>query len=192
MKGRYYMKILETERLTLRKLNQTDAERIEELAGDYDVAKTTLNIPHPYPKGGATEFISKVLHAEENGTIIIFAIIEKETDDLIGLININLTPTHERGELGYWIGKTYWGNGFGTEAAKAILSLGFESLNLNKIFARAITTNPGSWRIMEKIGMTHEGTLKQHGKRWGQYFDLVYYGFLKEDYLERYNNQKEK
>jgi RimJ/RimL family protein N-acetyltransferase len=178
------MKTIGTERLTLRPLNQRDAERIEELAGDYDVAKTTLNIPHPYPEGGAVEFIDKVLHAEKNGTIIIFAVIDRTTNHLIGLININLTLAHERGELGYWIGKPYWGKGYGTEAAKAILSLGFGTIKLNKIFARAITSNPGSWRIMEKIGMTYEGTLKQHETRWGQYFDIVYYGMLLEDYLE--------
>ena len=178
------MKTIETERLILRKLNQTDTERIEKLAGDYDVAKTTLNIPHPYPRGGAVDFIEKVLHAEKNETIIIYAIIDKESGLLIGLININLTLAHERGELGYWIGKPYWRKGYGTEAATAIVSLGFGKLHLNKIFARAVITNPGSWRIMEKIGMTHEGTLKQHETRWGEYFDLVYYGMLKEEYHE--------
>src|SRR5690625_269386 len=179
------MKSIETECLMLRKLNQTDADRIEELAGDYDVAKTTLNIPHPYPKGSAKDFIESTLLAEDNGELITYAVVKKKANHLIGIISIKLTSTHEHGELGYWIGKPYWGKGYGTEAAKAIVAFGFDGLYLNKIFARAITTNPGSWRIMEKVGMTHEGTLKQHETRWGQFFDLVYYGILKEEYEQR-------
>lgn len=179
------MRSIETERLFLRKLTQTDADRIEELASDYDVAKTTLNIPHPYPKGGAKDFIERTLRAEDNGKLHTYAIVKKKENNLIGIIGINLTPTHKRGELGYWIGKPYWGNGYGTEETKAIVTLGFETLHLQKIFARAITTNLGSWRIMEKVGMTHEGTLKQHETRWGQFFDLVYYGILKEEYEQR-------
>src|SRR5690554_1828742 len=116
------MKTIETERLILRKLNQTDAERIEKLAGDYDVAKTTLNIPHPYPKGSAKDFIERTLLAEDNGELITFAIVKKKANHLIGIIGINLTLAHERGELGYWIGKPYWGKGYGTEATTAILS----------------------------------------------------------------------
>jgi len=179
------MKSIETERLFLRKLTQTDADRIEELAGDYDVAKTTLNIPHPYPQGGAVDFIERILLAEVDGKSVTYAIVKKRTNQLIGIIGINLTPTHKRGKLGYWIGKPYWSEGYGTEATNAIVTLGFETLYLHKIFARAITTNPGSWRIMEKVGMTHEGTLKQHETRWGQFFDLVYYGILKEEYEQR-------
>src|SRR5690625_3207645 len=180
-----YMKSIETERCILRKLTQTDADRIEELAGDYDVAKTTLNIPHPYPEGGAVDFIERTLLAEGDGKSITYAIVKKRTNLFIGIIGINLTSTHKRGELGYWIGKPYWNKGYGTEATNAIVTLGFETLHLHKIFARAITTNPGSWRIMEKVGMTHEGTLKQHETRWGQFFDLVYYGMLKEEYEQR-------
>ena len=176
------MKTLETDRLILRSLNQADAEKIEELAGDYDVAKTTLNIPHPYPKGSAKSFIEHSLQVVEKGELYTYAIVKKKTERLIGIIHINLTPAHERGELGYWIGKPYWGKGYGTEAARAIISFGFETLDLNKIHATAMTSNPGSWRIMEKLGMAHEGTLKQHMVRWEKYFDVAYYGILKGDY----------
>src|SRR5690625_6681444 len=153
----------------LRKITQTDADINDELAGDNDVAKTTMNIPHPYPQGGAVDFIERILLAEVDGKSVTYAIVKKRTNQLIGIIGINLTPTHKRGKLGYWIGKPYWSEGYGTEATNAIVTLGFETLYLHNIFARAITTNPGSWRIMEKVGMTHEGTLKQHETRWGQF-----------------------
>ncbi|GLC89291.1 GNAT family N-acetyltransferase [Lysinibacillus piscis] len=176
------MTTLATERLLLRPLMAEDSDRIEELAGDYEVAKSTLNIPHPYPKGAAIQFIESMLNAEKNNTIIMFAIIEKESQLLIGLINLNLSAPYRRGELAYWIGKAYWGIGYGTEAAQALLTYGFHHLQLNKIFAASFTANPGSWRVMEKIGLKYEGTLKQHVARFGQFHDLAYYGLLKEEF----------
>jgi len=177
--------MLQTKRLILRSPTLNDADRIEELASDYDIAKTTLNIPHPYPKGSAVEFINHVLDKEKEGTIKIYAVIKKELDALIGLINININPAHEHGELGYWIGKPYWGNGYGTEAARAVVDFGFTHLNLHKIFARASAQNPGSWRIMEKLGMIYEGEQRQHYIRFGKYIDIVCYGILKTEYEMR-------
>lgn len=176
---------LETNRLTLRPLNLSDAARIEQLAGDYDVAKTTLNIPHPYPSGAAEPFINSMLEAEKDGRVVIFAICEKSSEDLIGIMNISISAMHNRGELAYWIGKPYWGKGYGTEAAQVLLSYGFEQLELHKIFAEAYTSNPGSWRIMEKIGLVYEGTLRQHVYRFGQYHDLAFYGMLRDEYRQR-------
>jgi len=176
------MEKLETKRLLLRRLTTDDSERIEELAGDYDVAKSTLNIPHPYPKGSAIQFIESMLSAEKNNKIVMFAITEKESQLLIGLININLSEPYKRGELAYWVGKQYWGKGYGTEAAKALLEYGFNQINLNKIFAASFTSNTGSWRIMEKVGLKYEGTLKQHVARFGQFYDVAYYGLLKEEF----------
>lgn len=173
---------LVTERLILRKLEATDAYRIEKLAGDHEVAKTTLNIPHPYPEGSAVAFIHSALESERTGKLITRAIIEKETNELIGLMAISIHSTFNRGELAYWVGKPYWGQGYGTEAAKAVLQYGFKVLELNRIYAQSFTTNPGSWRIMEKIGLKYEGTLRQHVSRFGQYYDLAQYGILKEEF----------
>lgn len=176
------MNTLETERLLLRPLTSDDSDRIEELAGDYDVAKSTLNIPHPYPKGSAVQFIESILTSEKNNKIAMFAITLKDTQLLIGLANLNLAASYKRGELAYWVGKQYWGKGYGTEAVEALLEYGFNQLNLNRIFAASFTSNPGSWRVMEKIGLKYEGTLKQHVARFGNYYDLAYYGLLKDEY----------
>ncbi|MHA6252775.1 GNAT family N-acetyltransferase [Oceanobacillus sp. CAU 1775] len=176
------MKRLETERLLLRPVTIADADRIEELASDYEVAKSTLNIPHPYPKGSAVQFIESIHQAEKNNKIIMFAITEKDSQQLIGLINLNLSLPYKRGELAYLIGKPYWGKGYGTEAARSLLAYGFNHLKLNKVFAASFTSNPGSWRIMEKIGLKYEGTLKQHVARYDQFYDLTYYGLLKEEF----------
>lgn len=169
---------LSTERLSLRKLKLSDAKQIEELAGDYEVAKTTLTIPHPYPEGSAVIFIQNMLDSET------YAIIHKESNQLIGMMTLKIHPTYQRGELGYWVGKSFWGKGYGTEAARALVQYGFESLQLHKIYAQAFTTNPGSWRIMEKLGLKYEGTLRQHVYRFGEFYDLAQYGLLRQEYLE--------
>ncbi|MFT4416268.1 GNAT family N-acetyltransferase [Fredinandcohnia humi] len=176
------MRLLETERLILRTLTIEDADRVEELASEYDIAKTTLNIPHPYPEGSAKTFIESVLLAEEKDNVAFFAIIDKESSSLIGIINLGNIPVHKRGELAYWIGKPYWGKGYGTEAANKVIEFGFEQMELNKIFAASFTDNPGSWRIMEKIGMKHEGTLRGHVIKWDKSLDLHYYGILRDEY----------
>ncbi len=95
---------------------------------------------------------------------------------------ISINSTFNRGKLAYWVGKPYWGQGYGTEAAKALLQYGFEVLQVNRIYAQSFTTNPGSWRIMEKIGLKYKGTLRQHVLRFGDYHDLAQYGILKEEF----------
>lgn len=175
------MQTLETERLILRPLTTEDSDRVEELAGNYEVAKTTLNIPHPYPKGSAETFILSVIEGEKKGTIFLRGMIDKNTKQLIGVVSIHINSNFDRGELGYWVGHEYWGKGYGTEAAKCLVDYGFNNLKLNKVYAIAYTSNPGSWRIMEKIGLKYEATLKQHVKRFGSYYDLVYYSLFRKD-----------
>jgi ribosomal-protein-alanine N-acetyltransferase len=175
-----------TERLILRPIAIEDSNSIESLASDYQVAKSTLTIPHPYPKGSAFHFIKSMHRAEREGRIQIYSILSKEAGTLIGIINISLRKEYERGELAYWIGKPYWGKGYGTEAAKEVIRIGFEERGLNRIFAASFTDNPGSSRIMEKIGMKHEGVLRQHVMKEGKYKDLTYYSILKSEF---HNNQ---
>ncbi|WP_100011323.1 GNAT family N-acetyltransferase [Lentibacillus sediminis] len=176
------MRRYETERLTVRDIELDDAGLIEKYASDYDLAKTTLNIPHPYPKGSAKEFVTASLQAQEEGKLLILAVTVKPENEFIGLINLNINKVFNRAELGYWIAKPFWGKGFGTEAAKEIVRVGFEELKLNRIYAQAFTTNPGSYRIMEKVGLKHEGILKEHVKRNGDYFDIKVYGMTKSEY----------
>ncbi|KAB2336054.1 GNAT family N-acetyltransferase [Cytobacillus depressus] len=177
------MEILDGDRIILRSLSLDDAEMIERYASDYELAKTTLNIPHPYPKGSAKAFVANVLEEETEGRNVTFAIVGKEDHNLIGLIGLRPVKAYRRGELGYWIGKPFWGNGYGTEAAKLVIKYGFEALNLNRIYAAAFTSNPGSWRIMEKCGMKHEGIFRHHVIKEGKPLDLTYYSILKEEYF---------
>ena len=172
----------ETDRLILRRLQDNDARSISMLAGDYDVAKMTLNIPHPYPGGAATEFINRSKHAWDNHERYAFAIVLKATGTFMGVIGLIPEIRHRRAEVGYWIGKPHWGKGFMTETLKRIIQFGFEDLDLNRIQAGYIFDNPASGRVMEKVGMQLEGTFRQYAIRDDQPFDISYRAILREEY----------
>ena len=81
-------------------------------------------------------------------------------------------------ELGYWIGKPYWNKCYASEAAKAILRFGFKELNLHRIHAHHLSRNPASGKVLQKIGMQHEGCLRHHIRKWGKFEDMEMYGIL--------------
>ena len=175
--------VLKTERLILRPFTLEDAPEVQRLAGDKDIADTTLFIPHPYEDGMAEEWIGKHQDEFDRGEVITFAIVHRKHKFLVGAIGLSEIKRHdETASMGYWIGKPYWNQGYCTEAAKAVLKYGFEVLNLNKIHAHHFKRNPASGKIMQKIGMKHEGCLRQHIKKWGKFEDLEAYGILKEEF----------
>jgi [ribosomal protein S5]-alanine N-acetyltransferase len=170
---------IETDRLLLRPFQMADADDVQRLAGDRAVADTTLNIPHPYEDGLAERWISNHRDWFEHREQAVFAITLRSNGTLIGTIGLRIDPADERAELGYWIGKPYWNQGYCTEAARAILDFGFQQLGLNRIFAHHFARNPASGRVMQKLGMAHEGRLPQHIKKWNAFEDLELYGVLK-------------
>jgi len=172
---------LETKRLILRPFVLNDAKEVQRLAGDKAVADTTLNVPYPYLDGMAEQWISTHQSKFEAGEVVNFAIILCESKVLVGAIGLGIEKRFDHAELGYWIGRPYWNQGFCTEAGQSILAYGFTSLNLNRIFAHHLARNPASGRVMQKLGMSKEGLCRQHIKKWDKYEDIVLYGILKQD-----------
>lgn len=172
---------LRTARLLLRPFALADAPRVAALAGDREVAATTLRIPHPYDAQMATEWIDGLAPAYGAGELANFA-VTTAADGVIGSIGLSLHLDHRRGELGYWIGKPYWGQSYVTEAAREILRYGFGSLGLRRIHAHHMTMNPASGTVLKKLGMRHEGILRQHTLKWDQFHDVECYGILAEEF----------
>lgn len=175
--------LIHTRRLILRPFKHSDGHRVRFLAGDKNIAATTLNIPHPYPEGLAEEWIAT--HEDEfiRKKSVILAVCLKSEDVLIGAVGLILKPEHDLGELGYWIGMPYWNNGYCTEACQALMEYGFKKLKLNKIFANYFKGNEASGKVMQKLGMKHEASFRQHVKHRGEYKDLFTYGILKEEFV---------
>lgn len=173
---------METKRLRLRPFLFTDAPRVALLAGDRRVAFTTSSMPHPYEESMALEWIKQHERYRAEGSQFIYAVETKEDTTLIGAAGLIVVPEHRQAELGYWIGVPYWGKGYATEAAGELLKAGFEMLSVDKIFSRHYGINPASGRVLEKIGMTPEGRLREHFIRFEVAQDLVYYGMLRSEF----------
>lgn len=176
---------LETERLILRALTPEDAPRIAELAGAREISLTTMTVPHPYTHDDAVDFINGARHAMIQDEQATFAITLKPQGAMIGCIGVGNDRRHQRGELGYWMGVPYWGKGYTSEAARRVVQFAFEDLGLNRVYASYFTHNPASARVMQKIGMTYEGTLRQHYRRWDEYKDAGFYGIIREEYFRQ-------
>ena len=131
---------LETTRLTLRPFTVTDASDVQRLAGEREIASTTLNIPHPYEEGMAEQWIATHQERYEKGELVNFAIILRADQALIGAIGLQLTQQQASAELGYWIGKPFWNRGYCTEAAQAVVRYGFDVLGLNRLHAAYFKT----------------------------------------------------
>ena len=175
---------LRTERFLLRPFTLKDADDVAALVGHKDIASTTLRIPHPYDREMAVEWIRAHEQRLVLETGVVFAAVSADSDTLVGSIGLSIDKEFRRAELGYWIGKPYWNQGYATEAASAVIKYGFNELGLNRIYASHLVRNPGSGRVMEKIGMIFEGCFRQHILKWGRFEDLNYYAILRQDFLE--------
>lgn len=175
---------IETERLMLRPFTLADAADVQRLANDPAIADTTLHIPYPYPDGAAESWINTHRERWENGLGIVCAVTLRASGELVGAISVlGISRDHLRGEMGYWIGQRYWGNGYCTEAARGLIRFCFEEMALHRIIATHVARNPASGRVMVKAGMRCEGTLREHVRKQGVYEDLLTYGILAQDAL---------
>lgn len=174
-------RIIETDRLILRLFKEIDAPEVIRLCNNYNIYKNTLYLPYPYLKEDALNWIKNHVENFKQEKSFEFAITDKLTGKLYGAIALSNQSKFDNGELAYWIGEEYWGNGYATEAAKAVLQFAFMEKGYHKVFARYFDVNQASGRVMEKIGMKKEGTLKEHVKKDNEYMDLIYFGILKDE-----------
>lgn len=173
---------LETERLLLRPFVMADAADVTRIVGDRELAADTLNIPHPYEPGMAEAWIATHADGVHRTSPVVYAVTDRGTGALVGAVGLMLDAPHRRAELGYWVARERWGDGVCTEAARAVLEYGFGVLGLERIHAHHFSRNPASGRVMQKLGMQHEGTLRGHVVKWDRREDIECYGILREEF----------
>jgi RimJ/RimL family protein N-acetyltransferase len=172
---------LTTDRLVLRPLAPGDAPTVQRLAGEKDIAATTRLIPHPYPPGMAEQWITTLPELYQRAEMINWG-IAMDGGLLLGTIRLTLNPVDNHAEMGYWVGKPYWNNGYCTEAARAVVAYGFEKLDLERIYANYLARNPASGRVLAKLGMVQEGLLRRHRRKFGRYEDLIVCGLMRSEW----------
>jgi [ribosomal protein S5]-alanine N-acetyltransferase len=172
---------IRTRRLSLRPFTLADAGEVQRLGGDAEVSATALHVPYPMDLDAAVSWIRSHSAEYGAGTLAAFAIASAREGSLFGTVGLMIEPEHARAELGYWLGKPFWGRGYATEAATEVLRFGFEELHLRRIHANHLAGNPASGRVLEKVGMSPEGCLRQHAWHRGAFHDVVMYGIVRPD-----------
>lgn len=147
---------LETERLLLRPPGRSDAAAIAALIGEWDVAKNLGRVPYPYSEADAHKFFDRLDARLADQLDLTLGITLKTDGAYIGGCGVHL---REKGdfEVGYWIGKPYWGNGYATEAALAVLHAAFANLQFDKLTAGYFFDNPASGHVLKKLGFLPDG-----------------------------------
>jgi len=134
--------------LILRPPRPCDISSITTWLGDYDVARMTARVPHPYNEGDAEAFLAR---AEKHR----FVIQRKGDLMFLGMIGLDAENGHE---FGYWLGKPFWGFGYATEAAHRLVTYAFEALGLETVHAGWFYDNPASGHVLAKLGARHNGS----------------------------------
>jgi len=143
--------VLETERLTLRRPTLADVKAIARLANDRRIAENTRRLPHPYSQDHAVAFVRAMANDKSETAFLI-----ENNHTPVGMVGVNWREP-EAPELGYWLGVEYWGQGFATEAARAVIDFTFEEFDIEHLMSGARVANPTSRNILEKCGFQWNG-----------------------------------
>jgi 8-oxo-dGTP diphosphatase len=178
-----------TERLRLRPLTVADAPEVVRLVDDFEVARYTATIPYPYDLKMALDFIATPEAApdaaarfiDDPEAALVLAIAKKDNDQLLGCVGLQKTP--EGPELGYWIGREHWRQGYASEAAGRLVRLAFENFALPELIASAVTVNDASHRVLEKIGFTICGTGEIHSRAQNSHLPVIHRRLKRNDWL---------
>jgi len=140
---------LEGNQINIRKLKRSDAFSIQRNAKDYDISRYT-KIPHPYTIKNAEDFVRYTHRMSRKKKAFELGIELKETKEIIGMMSfMNIDYKSKNAEIGYWLGKKYWGRRIMKEAVKLLLDFGFKRLKLVKVYARVMHPNiasSSSWK----------------------------------------------
>ncbi len=174
-----------TPHVQIEPLEMKHAPFIQRYASDAAVAATTT-LPHPYPENGGVEFVKYCQSRWEKGVSFTYAVMDG--DDFVGACGVEIDKRGREGqpEIGYWIGKPFWGRGYGYAAARAVLTRVFSEQDWQYVIARSLTHNPASIRILEKCGFQSTGEEEEDSRGTTAFFIVK-----KEDY-ERIDQAEEK
>lgn len=177
---------IETERLVLRRFECIDAQSVfDHWLSDERVTDNRIKPAHK-KVSETVERLDRIVSQYDSKEFCCWAIELKTSGELIGEIDLyGFNKATENCEVSYSLGYNWWNQGYGTEALRAVVEFGFRHMHVHKISAAHNTDNPASGKIMRKVGMEQEGTIKHMIRNAkNQYKDCAVYGLLKEDYLK--------
>ncbi|WP_456273312.1 GNAT family N-acetyltransferase [Bacillus sp. AK031] len=174
---------LKNERIYLREFIESDWVGVHNYASQDIVSK--YQVWEPNSKEDSKEFVNQILidKSKSPRTRYVYAIILKETDEMIGAGESNVRDSlNKSGDVAYIINPKYWGKGLATDVAKILIRFGFEDLNLHRIFAYCNPENLGSKKVLEKAGLTQEGRLRENLLMKDGWRDSLIYSILENEW----------
>ncbi|NWK67527.1 GNAT family N-acetyltransferase [Bacillus paramycoides] len=181
----YEQSNLESERLILTQVQHSHVDDLFEVYSDSEAAIYVPREVHK-TKEETHSLLENMLVTIREGKALIWSIMLNDKQKVIGTCGIWLMP-HNSASIGAVISPVYWGKGFIVEALEKLIEVGFQELSLNRIEGRCDVKNVDSERVMQKLKMSYEGTLRQSVKINNTYSDSKIYSLLKQeyDYLEK-------
>jgi ribosomal-protein-alanine N-acetyltransferase len=162
-------------------MHPADAESMHAYASDSEVARHMLWEPHESLRD-SENFLRFVRERYARGDPAGWGLEERETGRFIGTCGMQAWRSeHSRAELGYVLARERWGRGLMTEAVAAVVEFGFDRIGFNRLEARCLDGNAASARVLEKVGMTREGTSRSSHFVGGAFLNLHHYAMLRED-----------
>jgi len=177
------MDLLQTERLILRELQSSDADRVHHYANESDINRYLIFGDLATTKG-AQNYVRRAIEnasREETDQRLSFklAILLKPERDFIGSCWLDINDKgNRRATIGYFIDNRYWGKGYATEAARSLIKFGFKDLGLHRVEATCDAEHNATRRVLEKAGMKREAILRQHRKRRQTWADSCLYAII--------------
>ena len=169
---------LRTSRLLLRPYRLTDADDVYEYAKDPEFARDLTDaFPRPYERSHADEFVAGRLLASWDTNPTFAIVLEGK---VIGGINLRIDKKRGTAGMGYAIAREHWGKGITLEVGRSVIAQAFQQYGLRKVWAKCDVENQRSRRVMEKLGMVHEGTMQADETVNDEPRDSHYYGLLRE------------
>ncbi|RRJ63775.1 N-acetyltransferase [Paenibacillus oralis] len=176
--------VLESERLRLRRMERGDAEVMFRYWSDPEVTRY-MNVPPFASVEEAWDMINLLNGLSESEDAMRFGIELKEEGKLIGSCGYNVWELSGayRGEIGYDLGREYWGRGYMSEALKMLLAYGYDTMGLNRIEALVEPENAGSLKLLQAFGFKEEGLLREYQQTEKGFVNLLMYSLLKKEYV---------
>jgi len=177
---------VDTGRLTLQELKLSDLKAVHEYASDPEVVRFMYWGPNAVEE--TRDFIRRSMNKRKAKprTDFTLAIVLKSQRRLIGSCELCISsPENREAWIGYCFNRMFWGKGYATETAEALIRFGFEKHGLHRIFATCVPKNKASARVMEKASMKYEGRLREH--RWvkGKWRDSLVYSILEQEWNKK-------
>lgn len=176
--------MFKTDRFIIRPYKHSDEMDLLNIIGKYDIYKTTYGIPHPCDIKYARRWIKNVIENALTNRAYEYAIINKADNTYIGNVGlINIDMANRKCDISYFIDPSYWGCGVATEVSAELIKYAFYQLNMDRVGGMCMEHNVASAKVMEKLLMKHEGTMRGYFIKDNEFINVKIYSILKHEFF---------